>query len=201
MKLHQRSDRISLKDQGFNFASAAVIGKRIIGKNDNLVKIDLSNNQLQQNFRPIVKGIKNSKRLISLTMKNNQLHGPEHALDIKEIIKNHPTLSFIDFSNNEMNINKNKLKNIGAQAIVEGILESQEHGCSLISAINLGYNLLTSDCLRHFARLSDPSFIQLNSLNLSYNDLGQDSILMLQPILSDIVELNLSGTKMTNKSL
>ena len=44
MKLHQRSDRISLKDQGFNFASAAVIGKRIIGKNDNLVKIDLSNN-------------------------------------------------------------------------------------------------------------------------------------------------------------
>lgn len=47
-------------------------------------------------------------------MKNNQLNGPEHALDIKEIIKNHPTLSFIDFSNNEMNVNKNKLKNIGA---------------------------------------------------------------------------------------
>ena len=79
----------------------------------------------------------------------------------------------------DTNINKNKFKNIGAQAIVEGILESEEHGCSLISAINLGYNLLTSDCLRQFARLSDPSFIQLNSLNLSYNDLGQDSILML----------------------
>jgi hypothetical protein len=93
-------------------------------------------------------------------------------LDIKEIIKNHPTLSYIDFSNNEMNINKNKLKNIGVQAIVEGILESDEQGCSLISAINLSSNLLTSDCLRQFARLSDPSFVQLNSLNLSYNDLG-----------------------------
>tara|TARA_B110000285_G_C15065830_1_gene585055 strand:+ start:1107 stop:1493 length:387 start_codon:yes stop_codon:yes gene_type:complete len=41
----------------------------------------------------------------------------------------------------------------------------------------------------------------LSSLNLSYNDLGQDSILTLQPILSTIVELNLSSTKMTNKSL
>jgi hypothetical protein len=81
-------------------------------------------------------------------MKNNQLHGPDHALDIKEIIKNHPTLTFIDFSNNDTNINKNKFKNIGAQAIVEGILESEEHGCSLISSINLSYNLLTSDCLR-----------------------------------------------------
>ena len=134
-------------------------------------------------------------------MKNNQLHGPDHALDIKEIIKNHPTLSYIDFSNNEMNINKNKLKNIGVQAIVEGILESDEQGCSLISAINLSSNLLTSDCLRQFARLSDPSFVQLNSLNLSYNDLGQDSILTLQPILSEITELNLASTKLSNKSL
>ena len=92
-------------------------------------------------------------------MKNNQLHGPEHAFDIKEIIKNHPTLSFIDFSNNDMTINKNKLKNIGAQAIVEGILESYDFGCSLISAINLSNNLLTYDCLKQFARLSDPSFV------------------------------------------
>lgn len=81
-------------------------------------------------------------------MKNNQLYGPDHASDIKEMIKNHPTLSFLDFSNNEMHINKNKLKNIGAQAIVEGILESHDNGCSLISSINLSYNHLTSDCLR-----------------------------------------------------
>ncbi len=71
MQLHQRGDKISLKDQGFSFASAAIIGKKIIGKNDHLLKIDLSNNQLQQNFRPIVNGIKHNQRLISLTMKNN----------------------------------------------------------------------------------------------------------------------------------
>lgn len=34
----------------------------------------------------------------------------------------HPTLMAIDFSNNELNHNKNKLKNQGAIALVEGIL-------------------------------------------------------------------------------
>ena len=92
-------------------------------------------------------------------MKNNQLNGPEHASDLKKIVKNHPTLSFIDFSNSELNINKNKLKNIGAEAIVEGILESTEAGCSLISSINLSYNYLTHECLKHFRMLSNPEFI------------------------------------------
>ena len=47
MMLHQRNDRINLKDSGLSFYSAMVIGQKIIGKNDNLLKIDLSNNQLQ----------------------------------------------------------------------------------------------------------------------------------------------------------
>lgn len=161
MMLHQRNDRINLKDNGLSFYSAMIIGQKIIGKNDNLLRIDLSNNQLQQNFKYIVAGIRKNKRLISLTMKNNQLNGPEHAEDIKKIIKNHPTLSFIDFSNSELNINKNKLKNIGAKAIVEGILESTDNGSSLISSINLSYNYLTFDCLKQFCKLSNPDFIQL----------------------------------------
>ena len=32
-------------------------------------------------------------------MKNNQLNGVEHAEDLKAIVKNHPTLFSIDFSN------------------------------------------------------------------------------------------------------
>lgn len=44
-----------------------------------------------------------------------------------------------------MNVNKNKLKNVGAQAIVEGILETT--GGSIISDINLSYNFLTNACL------------------------------------------------------
>jgi len=69
------------------------------------------------------------------------------------MIKNHPTLTKIDFSNNEMNTNKNKLKNIGAKAIVEGILETEFS--SIISDINLSHNFLTYDCLKHFSLLDD----------------------------------------------
>ena len=92
-------------------------------------------------------------------MKNNQLSGADHAQDLKAIVKNHPSLYSIDFSNSEMNVNKNKLRNAGAVAIVEGILESTANGHSLIGELNLSYNYLTSDCLHYFARLNDPNFI------------------------------------------
>jgi hypothetical protein len=114
-------------------------------------------------------------------------------------VMNHPTLMSIDFSNNEKNINKNKLKNNGALAIVEGILESE--GSSMISEINLSYNMLTSECLPGFGMLCNPNFIQLRSLNLSYNELGPDTIHILGPILSSVVELNLASCKLNNQTM
>ena len=94
-------------------------------------------------------------------MRNNQINGLHDASDLKKIVKNHQSLSIIDFSNTELNVNKNKLRNIGAAAIVEGILESRENGCSLISEINLSYNYLTYECLPVFAMLRNPDWIQL----------------------------------------
>ena len=41
----------------------------------------------------------------------------------------------------------------------------------------------------------------MQNLNLSYNDLGEGTISMLQPILSSVVELNLASTKLTNTSI
>jgi hypothetical protein len=196
MLLGQRRDRISLKDQGLGFESARVISQMIIAGNDDLTKIDLSNNQLQQNFGALMKGFMLNERLVVLTMRNNQINGHEHASELKNIVKNHQSLTVIDFSNTEMCINKNKLKNAGARAIVEGILETQDQ--SIISDINLSYNFLTHDCLHHFAKLKDPNFIQLQCLNLSYNDLGPDSIKILGPILGTVIELNLARTKLNN---
>jgi hypothetical protein len=69
---------------------------------------------------------------------------------------NHPSLSIIDFSNTELNVNKNKLRNQGAVAIIEGILGSKEMGCSLITEINLSYNYLNQDILPYFAKLRNP---------------------------------------------
>jgi hypothetical protein len=146
-----------------------------------------------------VKGITNNDRIVALTMKNNQLNGSEHAQDLKAIIKNHPTLTKIDFSNIEMNTNKNKLKNVGAKAIVEGILETES--ASVISDINLSYNYLTHACLTHFALLRDPDFIQLQFLNLSFNDLGSESIRILGPVLVQMLDLNLAHTKLSNQSM
>lgn len=97
------------------------------------------------------------------------MSGNEHGEDLKNIVKNHPSLNMIDFSNSEFNINKNKLRNNGAVAIIEGILESHEHGCSLITDINLSYNYLTPECLPYFALLRNTEFIRLESLNLSFN--------------------------------
>jgi hypothetical protein len=47
MRMHQKGDRICLKDQQMGFNSAEVIGKLILANNSDLLKIDLSNNQLQ----------------------------------------------------------------------------------------------------------------------------------------------------------
>jgi hypothetical protein len=94
-------------------------------------------------------------------MRNNQISGGEHSEDLITLIKDHPSLSIIDFSNSELNVNKNKLRNAGAIAIVEGILQSTKQGFSLISEINLGNNYLTSDCLSHFARMNDLNFVRL----------------------------------------
>ena len=151
MQLNQRDDRINFNNQGMSYQSAQVISKYILSGNEEIQKIDLSNNQLQTNFRQIVNGIRKNTRLISLVMKNNQLNGLDHAQDIKDIVQNHPSLSIIDFSNSELIVNKNKLRNQGAVAIVEGILQSKEQGCSLITEINLSYNFLTQDCLPYFA--------------------------------------------------
>lgn len=157
MLLTQRCNKVCLKDQKLGYYSAKVISEQILTRNEDIMSIDLSNNQLQQNFGVLVKGLTMNSRLVSLTMRNNQVNGSEHGADIKAIIKNHPTLTLIDFSNLEMNVNKNKLKNVGVQAIIEGILETE--GASIISDISLSYNFLTSACLPHFALLSDPNFI------------------------------------------
>ena len=117
-------------------------------------------------------------------------------------MQDHPTLTVLDFSNSELeNPNKNKLRNQGAIAIVRGILESTKQGYSVLNELNLAYNFLTADCLPYFAALNDPDFIRLETLNLSYNALGPDTFRLLKPMLGQVVNLNLSNTKLTNMSM
>jgi len=52
-------------------------------------------------------------------------------------VKNHPSLTDLDLSNDESNQNKNKLGNPGFEAVIEGILDSQT---SVISMLNIAQN-------------------------------------------------------------
>jgi hypothetical protein len=65
-------------------------------------------------------------------------------------MKNHPSLTSIDFSNSDSNKYRNKLGNVGTQALIEGIIQSSD---SLISMINIAGNNITSDSICHIANL------------------------------------------------
>jgi hypothetical protein len=56
---------------------------------------------------------------------------------VKNLIVEHPSLTDIDLSNDDSNQNKNRLGNLGLEAVIEGILESQS---SVISMINMAQN-------------------------------------------------------------
>ena len=111
-----------------------------------------------------------------MKMSNNEIDGRDHSESLKEIVKNHTSLSIIDFSNSDQIVRKNKIRDKGAKAIVDGILESTALGCSLISEINLSYCFLTAESVPSFARLNNPEWIELQNLILGYNDLGDDTI-------------------------
>lgn len=138
MMLQQRKDRVCFKNQKLGRESASVIGNLILAGNNELCKVDLSENQLHLDFGQIVRGIRANERLISLIMRNNQINGSEHAAALKALVKGNATLTALDFGNGERNTCKNKIKNIGVQALVEGILETPD--CSVISQLNLSYN-------------------------------------------------------------
>lgn len=71
----------------------------------------------------------------------------------------------------------------------------------MLNELHLAYNYLTAECLPYFAALSDPEFVRLETLNLSYNALGPDTLRLLQPMLGSVVDLNLANTKLTNTSM
>jgi hypothetical protein len=44
MSLNQRDDRMSFRDQGMSYQSAAIIGKHLLQNKEDLLRIDLSGN-------------------------------------------------------------------------------------------------------------------------------------------------------------
>lgn len=80
----------------------------------------------------------------------------------------------LDVSNDESNTCKNKLGNAGFEAIMEGIIESQD---SVLSILNIAQNNITSgssDTFKLLRALLLMKSDRLICLNLSDNELGAD---------------------------
>ena len=78
--------------------------------------------------------------IVSLKLGNNEITSSHYEL-LKKLVQDHPSLTHLDFSNNDTKKHKNKLGNDGFSAIMEGIRNSRE---SLISIVNFSGNFITN---------------------------------------------------------
>lgn len=72
---------------------------------------------------------------------------------------------------------------------------SSKNKFSIISELHLQSACITSNGLKAFEMI-DPTKIDLQILDLGYNDLGNDAAQYLQFVIPSIVSLNLSSTKL-----
>lgn len=129
--------------------------------------IDISANKLGGlNLKPIFDAIKQQTRIVSLRLQNNVIQGEDYEI-LKKLIKDHPSLTSIDFSNTDSNKQRNRLGNIGLSAIIDAILESKN---SLMSMINVASNIIST--YQPIVELLKHKQSQIISLNLSDNDIG-----------------------------
>eukprot|EP00347_Sterkiella_histriomuscorum_P014464 403360768 len=194
-----QSHKLTLTDQGFGDKSAIEMAKIIRNKslNKHWTQIDLSMNRFGgSNLKVIVDALKQNTRIVSLKLQNNLINGSEDFQQIQNLIKDHPSLSTIDFSNTDTNKQRNRLGNQGLQAIVDGILQSQN---SLIGIISVAGNMISTH--QPIQELLKYKSSQIISLDLSDNDIGTTFFENCGQNMSQLQELKLSNTKMTNKSL
>ena len=115
-------------------------------------------------------------------MQNNNLTLEDGEL-LKQLIKGHPSLTSIDFSNQDTHKQRNKLGNKGVQSIVEAITEDGDRdSSSLIGMISVAGNFVTD--ASPFATLLSCKASQIVTLNLSNNDIGDDFLSQCSPYLS-----------------
>jgi hypothetical protein len=91
-------------------------------------------NDLNLNFKALASGISANARIISLKLQNNNIDGRKNALDIVNMLKDHRSLTSLDFGNSEAIKNRNRINNDGLIAIGSAIYQSN---FSLISELYL----------------------------------------------------------------
>jgi hypothetical protein len=137
--------RLALNDMGFGSHSAPVLCQllRVGGSIQDWTHVNLSLNKLGLNLAPILNGLRKNTKLVSLRLANNDLgSNMNHVHLIRTFLMEHPSLTSIDLSNDDSNLNKNRLSNIGLEAVIDAMLDPRS--LSVISMINFAQNNILS---------------------------------------------------------
>jgi len=115
----------------------------------------------------------------------------------------HPSLTSLDLSNDDSNLNKNRLSNAGLEAVMDAMLDPRSQ--SVISMLNFSQNNVLSSQPETFRLLKVLLTVkgeQMVTLNLGDNELGPDFLAILgHESLQSLRDLRLANTRLNNKSL
>ena len=189
---------MALREQGFSAHSAKALGKILRG-NEHIRSIDLSLNTLHTGLPSLVRGICDNDTLVAVKLRNNNIDGRKHQQLLFDLVHEHPSLASLDLGNS-CNVvkNRNPIHDEGLAAIIEGIAQSKDY--SLIQELYLSYSSITAEGLQRFARIPMSGVeMNLQILDLSYNDLGSVAPTYLRDVIPTLISLNLSHTKLGKK--
>jgi hypothetical protein len=107
----------------------------------------------------------------------------------------HPSLTSVDLGNSEIMNNRNRIYDEGFIGVIQGIIKSQQ---SLISELHFQSASITGDGLCALSLMRD---VDLQVLDLSHNDLGNEGAYFLKSLMPKIVSMNLASTKIGLKGI
>jgi len=107
-------------------------------------------NDLNLNLETLANGIVANSRIVSLKLQNNNLDGRKHQRELIKMLRDHRSLTCLDFGNSEDIKNRNRMYNDGLIAIGSAIYDSS---FSLISELHLQSCGITAEGLYKFSHI------------------------------------------------
>ena len=185
----RRTCRLQVFDLDDNYVTGE-IGKDLgsaIKNNSNLEQLYLANNDLKTSSILSLQALKETSKLKTLSLNNNNMTG-EAAEDLASVIKNNSNLQQLYLANNDFK----------KSSIL--ILQALKENCKL-KLLDLNSNNMTGEAAEDLASVIKNNS-NLEQLGLANNDLGTSSILILQALKENpkLKLLNLNNNNMTGET-
>jgi len=189
--------KLVLHEQGFGAFSAKALAK-IIREAHQLVSLDLSLNNLSLGLEKLFGGIIDNNSLVAVSLRNNSIDGRKFQQQIFDLVFEHPSLASLNLGNAQTVKNRNRIHNEGLSAILQAVATSKTP--SLIQELFLSNSSICSKGLAHFALIEKHGVhFNLQILDLSFNELGNETPNLIACVIPTLISLNLASTKMGSK--